>query len=94
MSINGFKIPEGTHPIVPIILGDEQLTLEMAKRLNERGIFVVGFTYPVVPSGQARIRVQISAGHTSKQLDNAVTRFVEVAKELGIEMSPKNQTAL
>jgi len=80
----GFRIPEGTHPIVPIMLGDEQVTVEMARRLNERGIFVVGFSYPVVPKGEARIRVQISAAHTREQLDRAVEAFSTVAREMGI----------
>jgi len=80
----GFRIPDGTHPIVPIMLGDEQVTVEMASRLNERGIFVVGFSYPVVPKGEARIRVQISAAHTREQLDRAVEAFSTVAREMGI----------
>ncbi|HRV07644.1 MAG TPA: glycine C-acetyltransferase [Acidobacteriota bacterium] len=80
----GFRIPDGTHPIVPIMLGDEQVTVEMASRLNERGIFVVGFSYPVVPAGEARIRVQVSAAHTREQLDRAVEAFSSVAREMGI----------
>jgi glycine C-acetyltransferase len=80
----GFRIPEGTHPIVPIMLGDERVTVEMARRLNERGIFVVGFSYPVVPAGEARIRVQVSAAHTREQLDRAVEAFSSVAREMGI----------
>ncbi|GAB4233751.1 MAG: glycine C-acetyltransferase [Acidobacteriota bacterium] len=79
----GFPIPEGTHPIVPIMLGDEKPTVEMARRLNERGILVVGFSYPVVPKGEARIRVQVSAAHTREQLDAAVDAFTEVAREMG-----------
>lgn len=82
MAANGFKVSKGIHPIVPIILGDEQLTLEMAKRLNELGVLVVGFTHPVVPPGQARIRVQLSSSHTREQLDIAVAKFVEVAQAL------------
>ena len=84
MTAAGFNIQEGVHPIVPIMLGDEKLTVEMARRLNERGIFVVGFSYPVVPRGQARIRVQISASHTREQLERAIRTFVEVANELGL----------
>lgn len=80
----GFAIPEGSHPIVPIMLGDEQPTVEMARRLNERGILVVGFSYPVVPRGEARIRVQVSAAHTREQLDTAVNAFRAVAREMGI----------
>lgn len=78
MTERGFRITEGVHPIVPIMLGDEQETVRMARTMNERGIFVVGFSYPVVPKGEARIRVQISAAHTQKQLDHAVDTFVDV----------------
>jgi glycine C-acetyltransferase len=80
----GFTIPEGIHPIVPILMGDERKTIEMARELYRRGIFVVGFSYPVVPRGQARIRVQISAAHTREQLDLAVQAFSEVARELHV----------
>lgn len=82
MSGAGFSVGDGSHPIVPIMIGDEQKTMEMARRMNEEGIFVVGFSYPVVPRGQARIRVQLSAGHTDEQIDRCVARFVEVGKEL------------
>ena len=84
MSERGFLIPEGIHPIVPIMLGDEQQTVRMAQAMNRRGIFVVGFSYPVVPRGEARIRVQISAAHTRNQLDRAIDTFVEVGKGLGV----------
>ena len=84
MSERGFHIPEGIHPIVPIMLGDEQQTVRMAQAINQRGIFVVGFSYPVVPRGEARIRVQISAAHTRNQLDRAIDTFVEVGKGLGV----------
>ncbi len=84
MRERGFHIPEGIHPIVPIMLGDEQQTARMAHAMNERGIFVVGFSYPVVPRGEARIRVQISAAHTRRQLDRAIDTFVEVGKPLGV----------
>ena len=84
MTDAGFAIAPGVHPIVPIMLGDERRTMEMADAMNERGIFVVGFSYPVVPKGQARIRVQISAGHTEEQIDRAVATFTEVGKELGV----------
>jgi glycine C-acetyltransferase len=66
------------------MLGDEQQTARMAHAMNERGIFVVGFSYPVVPRGEARIRVQISAAHTRRQLDRAIDTFVEVGKPLGV----------
>jgi glycine C-acetyltransferase len=84
MTARGFNIKTGIHPIVPIMLGDERLTVEMARRLNQLGIFVVGFSYPVVPRGQARIRVQISAAHTREQLERAIRIFVEVGKEIGL----------
>lgn len=82
MTARGFQIKPGIHPIVPIMLGDEKRTVEMARQMNERGIFVVGFSYPVVPKGEARIRVQISAIHTQNQLDKALNTFEEVGKSL------------
>jgi glycine C-acetyltransferase len=84
MTDAGFRIQEGIHPIVPIMIGDEAPTVEMARRLNERGIFVVGFSYPVVPRGEARIRVQLSAAHTRDQLDRAIRAFAEVGREVGL----------
>ncbi|MBT5738607.1 MAG: glycine C-acetyltransferase [Planctomycetes bacterium] len=84
MTAAGFDITPGIHPIVPIMLGDERKTMEMAEAMNQRGIFVVGFSYPVVPRGQARIRVQISAGHEIDQIDHAITVFTEVGKDLGL----------
>jgi glycine C-acetyltransferase len=80
----GFQIVSGIHPIVPIVLGDEHKTVTMAKALNERGIFVVGFSYPVVPKGEARIRVQLSAAHTRDHLDRAIAAFADVGRELGV----------
>ncbi len=77
----GFDIPDGDHPIVPIMLGDAVLATKMAKRLLAEGVYVVGFSYPVVPKGQARIRVQISAAHTKEQLDFAVRKFVAARGE-------------
>ncbi|MEM7236165.1 MAG: glycine C-acetyltransferase, partial [Planctomycetota bacterium] len=79
MQERGFRIGAGSHPIVPILLGDERRTVEAAKSLYEKGLFVVGFTYPVVPKGEARIRVQISAGHDRSDLDRAIDLFSEVA---------------
>lgn len=84
MTDRGFSIKEGIHPIVPIMIGDEKKTVEMADRLNEQGIFVVGFSYPVVPRGEARIRVQISAAHSREQLDRAVEAFTRVGKDVGL----------
>ncbi len=80
----GFQIVPGIHPIVPIVLGDEHKTVAMAKALNERGIFVVGFSYPVVPKGEARIRVQLSAAHTREHLDRAIAAFTDVGREIGV----------
>ena len=80
----GFDIIPGSHPIVPIMLRDEFKTVEMAKAVNDRGIFVVGFSFPVVQRGEARIRVQISAAHTREQLDQALSVFEEVGKLLGV----------
>ena len=80
----GFRIPEGMHPIVPVIVGDTALALAMAKDLLERGVYVSGFGYPVVPQGHARLRAQISAAHTHAELDTAVDAFVAVAKKHGV----------
>ena len=80
----GFDIIPGEHPIVPIMIRDELKTVEMARAVNERGIFVVGFTFPVVPRGEARIRVQLSAAHTRAQLDTALSVFEDAGKELSL----------
>lgn len=82
MKTNGFKITDAKHSITPIMLSEEKLAVLMAKRLFEEGIYAVGFSYPVVPKGKARIRVQISAAHTKDDLDYAVGKFTEIAKEL------------
>ncbi|MEM7164616.1 MAG: glycine C-acetyltransferase [Planctomycetota bacterium] len=84
MKAAGFSVGDGAHPIVPIMIGEEPKTMEMAQKMNERGIFVVGFVFPVVPRGQARIRVQLSAGHTDEQIDRAVQTFTEVGREMGL----------
>ena len=84
MSSLGFDIIPGKHPIVPIMLRDEIKTVELAKAVNKKGLFVVGFSFPVVPRGEARIRVQLSAAHTKEQLDKAISIFSETAKELGV----------
>lgn len=78
----GFDIVEGTHPIVPIMLYDARVATEMAERLLDKGIYVVGFTYPVVPKGQARIRTQISAAHSKADLDKGIEAFIAVKKEM------------
>jgi glycine C-acetyltransferase len=82
MHAAGFAIPPGEHPIVPIMLGDAVLARNMADKLIEQGVYVVGFYYPVVPMGQARIRVQISAAHTMADLDFAVAQFTAVKREM------------
>ena len=84
MTDAGFNIKPGDHPIVPIILGDAKLATQMADKMLEKGIYVIGFSYPVVPKGQARIRVQISAGHDRQHLDKAISAFTQVGKELGV----------
>jgi glycine C-acetyltransferase len=84
MTERGFSITPGVHPIVPIVIGDEQKTIDMARRVNEEGIFVVGFSYPVVPRGEARIRVQISAAHTRPQIDRAIDVFVRAGTDAGV----------
>lgn len=80
----GFRLKPGEHPIVPVMLGDAVVAGRMADRLLERGIYVIGFSYPVVPQGQARIRIQVSAAQTEEQLDKALRAFTEVGKELGV----------
>jgi glycine C-acetyltransferase len=84
MTAAGFDIKPGTHPIVPVMLYDAVLSQQMAEKLLEKGIYVIGFYYPVVPKGQARIRVQISAGHEREHLDQAIQAFTEVGRELGV----------
>jgi len=84
MTAAGFAIRKGVHPIVPIMLGDAALAGRFADRMLEHGIYVIGFSYPVVPKGQARIRVQISAAHTREHLDHAIAAFVDTGKELGV----------
>lgn len=80
----GLNIIEGEHPIVPIMLGDAVLSQKMAEKLLEKGVYVVGFYFPVVPKGKARIRTQISAAHSKEDLDFALNAFKEVKEELGI----------
>jgi glycine C-acetyltransferase len=80
----GLDVPDGEHPIVPVMLGEAKLAHEMADRLLERGVYVIGFSYPVVPKGTARIRCQVSAAHTREELDYTVEQFAAVKKELGI----------
>ena len=84
MTAAGFEIRAGTHPIVPIMLGDARLAIEMAAKLLDEGIYVIGFSYPVVPKGQARIRVQLSAAHTPEHIDRCLSAFAKVGRELGV----------
>ena len=80
----GFDLKPGEHPIIPVMLGDAKLATTMADRLLERGIYVIGFSFPVVPKGQARIRTQMSAGLTREQLHSAIDAFTDVGRELGV----------
>lgn len=84
MTEAGFDIKPGFHPIVPVMLYDAKLAQEFAARMLDEGVYVIGFYYPVVPQGKARIRVQISAGHDLAHLDKAIAAFTKVGKELGV----------
>lgn len=84
MTERGFDLKPGKHPIIPIMLGDAKLATMMADKMLERGVYVIGFSFPVVPKGQARIRTQMSAGLTRPQLDHAIEAFTDVAHELGV----------
>jgi len=80
----GFAIVPGEHPIAPVMLGDAALASKFAEKLLERGVYVIGFSYPVVPMGKARIRTQMTAGHSLEQLDRAIEGFIAVGRELGV----------
>ena len=80
----GFDLRPGEHPIIPVMLGDARVATDMADRLLGHGIYVVGFSFPVVPKGQARIRTQMSAGLTPEQIDQAINAFGIVGRELGV----------
>ena len=84
MAMAGFNIPDGEHPIIPVMLGDAVIAQKMAARLLDEGIYVVGFFYPVVAKGAARIRTQMSAAHTSAHIDKAITAFTKIGRELGV----------
>ena len=84
MTEAGFDIRPGIHPIVPVMLYDAKLSQDFAAKMLEEGIYVIGFYYPVVPQGKARIRVQISAAHEQGHLDKAIAAFTKVGKELGV----------
>src|SRR3989344_5969165 len=84
MKENGFTVSDAQHPITPIMLGDEKKALDMAKALFDEGIYVIGFAFPVVPKGKARIRVQVSAAHTKADIEKAVEKFTLVGKKFGV----------
>lgn len=84
MTEAGFTLQPGEHPIIPVMLGDAKLAQDMAARLLELGVYVIGFSFPVVPRGQARIRTQMSAAHTFEQIDQVVAAFTTAGKELGV----------
>ena len=84
MEAAGFDLVPGEHPIIPVMLGDAKLASAMAEQLLEQGIYVIGFSFPVVPQGKARIRTQMSAGHTREHLDKAIAAFTLVGKNLGV----------
>jgi glycine C-acetyltransferase len=84
MSALGFDLKPGEHPIIPVMLGDAVLASNMADKLLKHGVYVIGFSFPVVPEGQARIRTQMSAGLTEAQIDHAINAFADVGRELGV----------
>jgi glycine C-acetyltransferase len=84
MTAAGFSLRPGNHPIVPIMLGEAKVASEMARKLLEKGIYVIGFSFPVVSEGKARIRVQLSAAHSDKHIEAAVGAFAAVAREMGV----------
>jgi glycine C-acetyltransferase len=84
MSKLGFNILPGTHPIVPVMLGDAALASKFADAMLTKGVYVIGFSYPVVPQGKARIRTQLSAAHTIADLEKALAAFREVKREMGL----------
>ena len=84
MTEAGFKIVPGEHPIVPVMLYEAALAQQFAAELLKEGIYVIGFFYPVVPQGKARIRVQLSAAHEREHLDKAISAFIKIGKSLGV----------
>lgn len=84
MTAASFNLASGEHPIVPVMLGDAALATQFADKMLERGVYVIGFSYPVVPNGKARIRTQISAAHTREELETAIAAFTNVKQQLGI----------
>ncbi len=84
MTGHGFTLAGADHPIIPVMLGDAKLAQDMAQKMLERGIYVIGFSFPVVPKGQARIRTQMSAAHSAEDIDRAIEAFAETGRELGV----------
>jgi glycine C-acetyltransferase len=84
MAAAGFQLRPGFHPITPIMLGDARLAVDFARDLLDEGIYVIGFSFPVVPKGEARIRVQLSAAHTTAMVDQAVAAFVKIGRGRGV----------
>ena len=84
MQLSGFKIIPGEHPIVPIMLGDAVLAQKIAADMLIEGIYVIGFSFPVVPKGEARIRIQLSASHTKSHLDQAIDAFIKIGNKYKI----------
>jgi glycine C-acetyltransferase len=89
MEAAGFTLAGAGHPIIPVMLGDAKVAGEMAQRLLAKGVYVIAFSFPVVPQGQARIRTQMSAAHSDEDIDRAVAAFAEVADEMGAEMGAR-----
>jgi glycine C-acetyltransferase len=89
MEAAGFTLAGAGHPIIPVMLGDAKVAGEMAQRLLEKGVYVIAFSFPVVPQGKARIRTQMSAAHSDEDIDRAVAAFAEVADEMGAEMGAR-----
>jgi glycine C-acetyltransferase len=84
LSAAGFTLTPGEHPIIPVMIGEAARAARMAERLLELGVYVIGFSFPVVPQGQARIRTQMSAAHSTAQLDRAVQAFTQAGREVGV----------
>jgi len=84
MEAAGFTLKPGEHPIIPVMLGDAKLAQDMSARLLDEGIYVIGFFFPVVPKGQARIRTQMSAAHTPEHINEAIKAFTKIGRELGV----------
>jgi glycine C-acetyltransferase len=84
MQALGFNLVPGEHPIIPVMLGDAPLAVRLAERMQQEGIYVVAFSFPVVPHGKARIRTQMNAAHSTQQLDKVISAFDRCGRELGV----------